>query len=99
MKCINCNNAGKCLDHREIPDLAGCTSGIPDRKAKTNADRIRNMTDEELAEWLHNISQDYDDEQEPIVSIYSLDAEKEEFIHDSYGDLLKWLQSEVEEYK
>lgn len=68
-------------------------------KNHSNADRIRNMTDEELAEWLHNISQDYDDEQEPIVSIYNLNTEKEEVIHDSYGELLKWLQSEVEDQK
>lgn len=56
IKCINCNNAGKCLDHREIQDLAGCTSGILDRKAKTNADRIRSMTDEELVDFLMDIS-------------------------------------------
>lgn len=63
----------------------------------TNADRIRSMSDEELAEWIHNISQDYDEEQEPTVSIYNLDTKKDMELHDSYGDLLNWLQSEVEE--
>lgn len=52
MKCNECNNANICLDHIELPDLQGCTSGIPDRKVTTNADRIRNMSDEELAEFL-----------------------------------------------
>ena len=62
---------------------------------QTNADRIRNMSDEELAEWLTNIC-DFEKDEEPYKSIYNLDTEKEEEIHDSYGDLLKWLQSEAE---
>lgn len=46
MKCNDCNNANICLDHIEILSLGGCTSGIPDRKVITNADRIRNMSDD-----------------------------------------------------
>lgn len=61
----------------------------------TNADKIRNMTDDELAEWLTNIG-DFEKFGEPYKSIYNLDTEEEEEIHDSYGDLLKWLQSEAE---
>lgn len=60
----------------------------------TNADRIRNMSDKELAEWIHNMC-DFEKDEEPYKSIYNLDTEQEEEIHDSYGDLLKWLQSEV----
>lgn len=62
---------------------------------QTNADRIRNMSDEELAEWLTNMC-DFEKNEEPYKSIYNLDTEHEEEIHDSYGDLLKWLQSEAE---
>ena len=62
---------------------------------QTNADRIRNMSDEELAEWLTNMC-DIERHEEPFKSIYNLDTEQEEEIHDSYGDLLKWLQSEAE---
>ena len=65
-------------------------------KKETNADRIRNMSDEELAEWLTNIC-DFEKDEEPYKSIYNLDTEKEEEIHDSYGDLLKWIQSEAEQ--
>ena len=65
------------------------------QSTKTNAERIRNMTDDELAEWLTNIC-DIEKNEEPYKSIYNLDTEKEEEIHDSYGDLLKWLQSEAE---
>lgn len=61
----------------------------------TNADRIRNMSDEELAEWLTNMC-DFEKEKEPYKSIYNLETEKEEEIHDSYGDLLIWLQSGAE---
>ena len=68
---------------------------ITESKSKTNADRIRNMSDEELAEWITNIC-DFEKDEEPYKSIYNLDTEKEEKIHDSYGDLLKWLQSEAE---
>ena len=62
---------------------------------KTNAERIRNMTDDELAEWLTNMC-DIKRNEEPYKSIYNLDTEKEEEVHDSYGDLLKWLKSESE---
>ena len=61
----------------------------------TNADRIRNMSDEELAEWVTNMCQ-FEKDEEPYRSIYNLGTEKEEEIHDSYGDLLNWLQSEAE---
>lgn len=63
----------------------------------TNADRIRNMTDEELAEWLTNICKfESVVDEEPYVSFYNLDTTYEEEVHDSYGDLLEWLQSEAE---
>ena len=62
---------------------------------KTNADRIRNMSDEELADWIHNMYE-FEEDEEPYRSIYNLDTEQEEEIHDNYGDLLYWLQSEAE---
>lgn len=68
---------------------------IVESDKQTNADRIRNMSDEELADWLHNMC-DFEKDEEPYKSIYNLDTEKEEEIHDSYGDLLNWLQSEAQ---
>lgn len=56
MKCNKCNNANVCLDHVEIPSLSGCTSGIPDRKVPTNADKIRNMSDKELVELITGLT-------------------------------------------
>lgn len=64
-------------------------------KPQTNADRIRSMTDEELATWLTNMC-DIEIHEEPFKSIYNLDTEQEEEIYDSYGDLLNWLRSEAE---
>lgn len=54
MKCNECKNADVCIDHQEIKTLQGCTSGIPDRKIPTNADMIRNMSDEDLTELLYD---------------------------------------------
>ena len=63
---------------------------------QTNAERIRNMTDEELAEWITNMCE-FERHGEPYKSIYNLDTYNEEEIHDSYGDLLSWLKAEREE--
>ena len=98
MKCVDCQNQGMCLDHKEQPSLIGCTSGIPQRKKQTNADRIRSFSDEELAEWLTNMCDFINPEdEEPYKSIYNIDTEKEETVHDSYGSIMDWLQTEVEE--
>ena len=58
----------------------------------TKADRIRKMSDEELAEWILNLCRFEDRDEEPMISIYNLDTKNTEEIHDSYGDLLEWLQ-------
>lgn len=94
----------KAFDDSEEKNTCNCQHNSNSRDSEpccrcdsrqTNADRIRNMSDEELAEWLTNICC-FEENEEPYKSIYNLDAEKEEEIHDSYGDLLAWLQSEAE---
>ncbi len=86
------NHACNCQHNNNPRDNETCCR-CDDKQ--TNADRIRTMTDEELAEWLTNMC-DFEKNEEPYKSIYNLDTEKEEEIHDSYGDLLKWLQSEAD---
>lgn len=81
MKCIDCLNAERCLDHKEQPSLIGCSSGIPRRKKPTQAARIRSMSDEELAEHFSGLIKDTGEQE------YCEDVE----------DWLKWLRSEVEE--
>lgn len=53
MKCVDCKYIGKCKEKAKMPDLGGCTSGIPIERMgiRTNGDRIRKMTNEELAEF------------------------------------------------
>lgn len=50
MNCSDCKNNGT-----QICSVCCSYQGCPDRweaKPKTNADRIRAMSDEELADWL-----------------------------------------------
>ncbi len=56
---------------------------------KTNAERIRNMTDEELAAFLYDIDH-YEDDGEYIVRISS------DKMQDSKEDIMDWLGKEVE---
>ena len=62
-------------------------------RRQTNADRIRNMSDEELAELLHSISP-YVEDGEPLIDIYI--GENVSKLDDSHRDILEWLQSEAE---
>ena len=80
------------MDHKEQPSLIGCTSGIPQRKKQTNADRIHSMNIEELAEFLPIVSdfmcKPTDKCMENIFNHGECEKRKE--------CALKWLQSEVE---
>lgn len=68
-----------------------CTSdyGMYEKKIITNADRIRSMSDSELAEWLATIDHYWDDG-ESIVNFGGVR------MHDSKEDILDWLKEEVE---
>ena len=56
-----------------------------EEKKQTNADRIRNMSDEELAEFLCKVKSDYQ------WADHEFPSEEE------CGEWVEWLQSEVEE--
>lgn len=96
MKCDECNNANICLDHIEFPSLGGCTSGMPDRKVITNADRIRNMSDEELAEFIHKMEVTCFAD---IIGYANKDCGQGEIscreCRAKAPTILEWLQSEV----
>ena len=108
MKCKNCKNLNRkielspvtykypwCYEINDSPDIE-IERECEYCDTMTNADRIRNMSDGELSEWIHNIVKFQGEDMEPMVSIHDLDKEQDEVIHDSYGDLLEWLQKEVE---
>ena len=59
----------------------------------TNADKIRSMTDEELADMLHNIGS-YVENGNPLIDIYI--GNNKTTVDDSFGFILEWLQSEAE---
>lgn len=63
------------------------------KKKETNADRIRNMSDEELARFIRNISV-YSEDEEPIIDVCI--GETHTTLYNDYGDILEWLQSEAE---
>lgn len=97
-KCKNCRNYNNLAEWCDVIDDS------PDRtiervcdhyKVLTNADRIRSMNDEGLAEWIYNITQFLSNE-EPTVRIYDKDKKESIIIHDDYCSLLKWLQGSVE---
>lgn len=74
------------MDHKEQPSLIGCTSGIPQRKKQTNADRIRSMSDEELAMNMMCPNEN---------GLAEIKCDKSDNCN-CYKCILKWLQSEVE---
>lgn len=59
MKCKDCENVEKCLDHKELPELIGCTSGIPERRVPTNLDRVKAMGLDEMAQFLLDVNSAY----------------------------------------
>ena len=62
-------------------------------KKETNADRIMNMSDEELARFIQNISV-YSEDEEPIIDVCI--RETHTTLYNDYEDILEWLQSEAE---
>ena len=60
------------------------------KKPKTNADKIRSMSDEELAEFIEQVSTD-------SMETISFGTKEYEEIWEHKETALQWLQSEVEE--
>ena len=70
----------------ESKECQGCKQNAVDKyKRMTQADRIRSMSDEELAEFLYKVKSDYQWADHEFPS----EEECEEWV--------EWLQSEVEE--
>lgn len=85
---VTCKLGAKgCFEDGRCHALGRC-----ENKIETNADRIRSMSDEELADMLHNIDS-YIENGNLLVDIWL--GEDKSTVDDSFGFLLKWLQSEV----
>lgn len=103
MKCKNCKNLNRkiewspvtyqypwCYEINDSPDIERereCSKYC----GKTNGDKIRRMTDEELAEWIL----EKDDNWENICKQCKTDTYCEDDI-DCKIAILNWLQKEVE---
>lgn len=69
-----------------------CTAWKPQKEIVTNADRIRSMTDEELADWMAVRSWNFP----PCYNLYEMeDGTKECVQPDCTGCWLDWLKQEA----
>ena len=78
----------KCVDYKKGVACSWCNNGSRFKRI-TNADAIRSMTDEELADFLY------------CIEAYCEDGEYKKYIEevtlsDNMHDILQWLQSEAE---
>ena len=80
MKCDSCVKKKDCVGYGKTP----CCGAYVSEKKLTNADRIRSMTDEELAKFLSYHGCD------------STCCHDDVPCDDCTGNTLKWLQKEVE---
>lgn len=81
-KCKHMDESGKKYPCSECDSIA---NDLFEPKKKTNADRIRSMNIEDLAEFLKNVKADYQWVNPDYPS------------EDDSGAWVEWLQSEVEE--
>ena len=90
--CRNCQNRGK----KSKCDLYIANSSYAEkckdfeRKKQTNADSIRKMSDEELAEFIKELNEVC------LAGAGKVDCSRKEDCIDCMGVVLDWLQSEVE---
>ena len=76
------------FSHHKALKLAADTQRAREHP-RTNAERIRNMTDEELAGFLYSTNH-FADDGEWVIRI------GEDMMQDSEEDILDWLRKEVE---
>lgn len=86
-KCVECANKSDCVDS-QAKIIACMSNGYPDYKPQTNADRVRAMSDEELAEFLWSIGQN------PATGNTYLNGKFIFFCGDGNG-WLGWLKQEA----
>lgn len=89
LRCEKCQNEDVSANKYPCSKCDSVTNDLFEPKKQTNADRIRAMNDEELAEFIEQISADSMD----TISFGTKDYEE---IWEHKETALKWLQSEVE---
>lgn len=87
----DCNEQKKGFWQYQWDGIGTLTWEQEPEKKKTNADRIRSMSDEELAEFIRELNKGC------LAGTGEVDCSKNEYCIDCKGVVLEWLQSEVEE--
>ena len=99
MKCMYSHEGGAyCDKHDHGAVTVGCCGdeSCPDRKFLTNVDRIRAMSDEELAEWLADILNHCDNKKPEELCRISCPLYK--CCNDQPSDNIEdWLKAPVED--
>ena len=95
MRCENCEHKNTCLD-KELFNLGGCSSGVPSMHLKTNGDKIRSMSDEELATFITGIVNGYDVHAGNYIDLGSGNVIFSTKDTDAESKLVEWLNTEVE---
>ncbi len=76
----------------ESKECQGCKQNAVDKYTRmTQADHIRSMSDEELAEFIRELNESC------LAGAGMVDCSRNEDCKNCKGILLEWLQSEVEE--
>ena len=85
LRCEKCKHKDVSVKKYPCSKCDSVTNDLFEPKKQTNADRIRSMSDEELAEFLCKVKSDY----QWLDHEFPSEEECEEWV--------EWLQSEVEE--
>ena len=95
MKCRECPDYAKCAKESNLTIKQKNCSKAKTEKVKTNADKIRDMTDDGLADWLArtqiaNVAE--------ALSIAKIPYETADDMHDAVKkECLEWLQQPAEQ--
>ena len=88
--CSECIYGLKCPCGKSLNSAACLTIAKKGKPKQTNADRIRSFSDDELAEFIEQVSTD-------SMETISFGTKEYEEIWEHKETALQWLQSEVEE--
>lgn len=89
--CSECTYGLKCPCGNSLNSAACLTIAKKGKPKQTNADRIRSMSDEELADFIRELNESC------LAGAGMVDCSNNTDCIDCKGIVLEWLQSEVEE--
>lgn len=85
--CVYCTEDGYCKKYSDEEVTSWCVQGPCNDEKPSNADRIRAMTDEELAMWINDVTTN-------ALSVLTLGSDKQT---KTIFHWLDWLKEEVDD--